>query len=397
MEQQLNFNHIMTNKSALLLSVFILTTSFFTSAHTVEDHGILPLDENRRQKERTILQIPDIKGYQTLKCDLHMHTVFSDGLVWPTIRVQEAWQEGLDVIAITDHLEYQKHKNHIPVNHNAAYETAKSAAALANIILVRGSEITRNTPPGHFNAIFVEDSATMYRPKKAGNFDSDRQAIQAAEDQDAFIFWNHPGWKVTSIEGSYEWIPFIDEIRKKGMLDGIEVINGFKFHRKAMDWAIEHNLTVLATSDIHNLIAHDYDMEKGVTRSMSLVFAKERTAESVREALEAGRTVAWSTKMLAGKEKWLNALFDASVSVGSVYKKDGKGVSHAEISNNSDLTFELELVDKEANGWPSSILLNPQTTRILTTGKNAPAKAKYSVKNAFVGGYENLVVEVEIQ
>ncbi|MEX0321002.1 MAG: Sb-PDE family phosphodiesterase [Puniceicoccaceae bacterium] len=384
----------MTYKSALLFSASILFTPLITSAHTVEDHGILPLDENRRQKERTILQVPDIKGYKTLKCDLHMHTVFSDGLVWPTIRVQEAWQEGLDVIAITDHLEYQRFKDHIPVNHNAAYETAKSSAALTNIILIRGSEITRNTPPGHFNAIFVDDSSTLPRPKVTGNFDSDRQAIQAAEDQDAFIFWNHPGWKVTSIEGSYEWIPFVDEIRKKGMLDGIEVINGFKFHRKAMDWAIEHDLTILGTSDIHNLIAHDYDMEKGVTRSMSLVFAKERTAESVRQALEEGRTVAWSTKMLAGKEKWLTALFHASVSVGNAYKKDGKGASYSEISNNSDLTFELELVDKKAKGWPSTILLNPQTTRVLTTNKDAPTTAKYTVKNAFVGGYENLVVEI---
>lgn len=29
------------------------------------------------------IDIPDLKGYQTLKCDFHIHTVFSDGLVWP--------------------------------------------------------------------------------------------------------------------------------------------------------------------------------------------------------------------------------------------------------------------------------------------------------------------------
>ncbi len=387
----------MNYKSALLLSVGILIAPLCINAHNEVDDGKLPLDENRRERERTILQVPDINGFKTLKCDLHMHTIFSDGLVWPTIRVQEAWQEGLDVIAITDHLEYQKHKDHIPVNHNAPYETAKASAAMANIVLVRGSEITRNTPPGHFNAIFVKDSSVMQRPKESGNFDLDRQAIQAAEDQDAFIFWNHPGWKASSIEGSYDWIPFVEEIHKKGMLDGIEVINGFHFHRKSMDWAIEHNLTVLGTSDIHNLIAHDYDMKKGVTRSMSLVFAKERTAESVREALEAGRSVAWSTKLLAGREKWVKALYNASVSVGSVYKKDAKGTSYAEISNNSDLSFELELADKKAKGWPASIRLNPQTTRVLTIKKGAPSTAKYSVKNVFVGGYENLVVEVEIE
>ena len=45
--------------------------------------------------------IPDIEGYKTLKCDFHMHTIFSDGNVWPTTRVKEAVWEGMDAIAIT--------------------------------------------------------------------------------------------------------------------------------------------------------------------------------------------------------------------------------------------------------------------------------------------------------
>ena len=40
---------------------------------------------------RNEIQIPDILGFKTLKCDFHMHTVFSDGLVWPTVRVGEAY------------------------------------------------------------------------------------------------------------------------------------------------------------------------------------------------------------------------------------------------------------------------------------------------------------------
>ncbi len=46
------------------------------------------------------INIPDVLGYKTLKCDLHTHTVFSDGLVWPTVRVDEAWREGLDAISM---------------------------------------------------------------------------------------------------------------------------------------------------------------------------------------------------------------------------------------------------------------------------------------------------------
>ncbi len=62
---------------------------------------------------RREVKIPDISGYRTLKCDLHTHTVFSDGQVWPTVRVEEAWREGLDAIAITDHIEHKPHKQDV--------------------------------------------------------------------------------------------------------------------------------------------------------------------------------------------------------------------------------------------------------------------------------------------
>ena len=85
---------------------------------------------------RRELRIPDIMGYKTLKCDFHMHTVFSDGLVWPTVRVDEAWQEGLDAIAITDHIEYQPHQKDIPTNHNRSYEIALPRAKEKGILLI---------------------------------------------------------------------------------------------------------------------------------------------------------------------------------------------------------------------------------------------------------------------
>jgi hypothetical protein len=58
--------------------------------------------------QRKTVNLPDLPGYVTLKCDFHMHSVFSDGNVWPIVRVDEALRDGLDVIAITDHIEYPK-------------------------------------------------------------------------------------------------------------------------------------------------------------------------------------------------------------------------------------------------------------------------------------------------
>ena len=40
---------------------------------------------------------PDIDNHLTLVSDFHSHTAFSDGDVWPTIRVEEADKDQLDI------------------------------------------------------------------------------------------------------------------------------------------------------------------------------------------------------------------------------------------------------------------------------------------------------------
>ncbi len=96
------------------------------------------------------IDFPDLEGYQTIACDMHMHTVFSDGQVWPPVRVVEAWRQGLDAISITDHIEYQPHKDDVATNHNRPYDLALETAKTRGVLLVKGAEITRDTPPGHF-------------------------------------------------------------------------------------------------------------------------------------------------------------------------------------------------------------------------------------------------------
>lgn len=379
-----------------LLLMFLIGGITLVNAQT--DDGIMRMDEFRNPKKRQMIQIPGFGGFQTLKCDFHMHTVFSDGLVWPSIRVQEAWQEGLDVMAITDHVEYTPHANDVTVNHNRPYELAADLAAENNLVFIKGTEITRNTPPGHFNALFIGD-ASGYISDRSG--ENDRNAVQKAVEQNAFIFWNHPGWKVNSIDGSYEWIDFVDQLNTKKMLNGIEVFNGFGFHKKALDWCVDHNLTVMGTSDIHNLIAHDYQPGNNVHRSMTLVFAKERKAASVREALEAGRTVAWSSKYIAGKEEHVKNLFNACVEMGSPFyskkEKNSNGAetitNYYEIRNNSDLYFELELKSGEGTG---KVTLFPRTSQVIT----APAGQKslaYEVVTAFIRSDKHLVVEMPLK
>lgn len=301
---------------SILLALFgLLNVETFAQASS--DNGIMRLDEFRYPKKREIISIPDVNGLTVLKCDFHMHTVFTDGHVWPNVRVQEAWKEGLDAIAFTEHVEYTPHSADVKVSNLRPHELAKNLALENNLILIKGTEVTRNTPPGHFNALFIEDDQNLVADRSS---DLDEKAIQAVVDQGAFIFWNHPGWKATQIKGSYEWLPFVEKMYQDKNLHGIEVVNGFGFHKKALDWALDRNLTIVGNTDIHNLIAHDYDIEReGVHRTMTLVMAKDRSAKSIREALEQGSTVAWSSNYLFGKEENVRNLFNACVTLGKVY------------------------------------------------------------------------------
>ncbi len=102
---------------------------------------------------RNELRLPDIAGYETLTGDFHIHTVFSDGKVWPDVRVNEAWRDGLDVIAVTDHLEYRPHGKKIEGDLNEPYRIAAKRGEQLGILVIPGCEITRQKPVGHINAL----------------------------------------------------------------------------------------------------------------------------------------------------------------------------------------------------------------------------------------------------
>lgn len=286
---------------------------------------------------RTKVNFPDIAGYKTLICDFHLHTVFSDGLVWPTIRADEAWREGLDVIAITDHIEYQPHKDDIPSNFNRASELALGRGNQLDILVIPGSEITRDMPPGHLNAIFIRDADKL-------NTETWREGIDAAAAQEAFIFWNHPGWRGQQSDGIAKWYEEHSEILDNGKLHGIEVVNEKEYYPEAHQWCLDKDLTMLSNSDIHNPIQMDYDFPAGEHRPLTLVFAKEHSLAAIKEALFARRTVVYSSNFLYGKKEFLEPLFYNSIFVKNptfVLKEDQS--QFIQITNYSDVDYHLKI------------------------------------------------------
>jgi hypothetical protein len=357
--------------------------------------GIIRLEEIEKPKQRKLLNIPSVNGYQALKCDFHMHTVFTDGHVWPNVRVQEAWQEGLDAFAFTEHVEYAPHKVDVTEDVSRSYELAKDLAKDNKLTLIKGVEITRDTPPGHFNALFIGDTSGYVADRSQAR---DKEAIEKAVAQNAFIFWNHPGWKAREIKGSYEWTPFVDELFRENKLHGIEVANGHGIHVKAIDWALDRNLTIIGNSDIHNLVAHEYDLDRyDGHRTMTLVFAKNSSPDAIREALQAGRTVAWAGKYLIGKEDHVRGLFEASVSLKPSHSsrpdRSGKVQKLYELVNDSDLCFDLVL--KKGKG--TRVLKLQPSSSLLVSAPEGAGELVYEVTNTLIRSDKHLNVSFRLK
>ena len=279
---------------------------------------------------------PDVADFQTLKCDFHIHTVFSDGNVWPTIRVEEALKDGLDAIAMTEHLEYQPHGDDIPhPDRNRSFEIAKQFATAFDLIVINGVEITRSMPPGHNNAIFVKDANKIL-------VDDPMAAFEEANNQGAFVFWNHANWVAQRPDGIARLEDMHRELIAKKWLHGIEVINDVTYTDEGLNIALENDLVIIGTSDIHGLIDWQFDVPKGGHRPITLVFAKERTEESIAEAVKAGRTVGWMNNILVGRPEWLNPLMESCLQVTKSDYLGTSSIAEITIENVSDATFLLE-------------------------------------------------------
>lgn len=339
---------------------------------------IILLQPNLFPKDRDLLNIGEIPGYQIVKGDFHMHTVFSDGNVWPSFRVEEAWYNGLDAISITDHIEYQPHEEDIPTNHNRPYEIALSIADALGITLIRGSEITRPMPPGHLNAIFLKDADLL-------DVEDWQDAIKAAYDQGAFIFWNHPGWTGQQPDGIAKWYDEHSMLYEKGWLHGMEIVNEDEYYPKVHQWCIEKNVTILGNSDIHGAIDLFYDSPEKSHRPMTWILAKENSKESIKEALFDHRTIVYWRDNLFGHQEYLASIFKSCVHLPlmDLLLKENT-TSSLEVENRSDLTFTIIFDDNNPKELkiPTSVTLLPGKTKriVIRRDKEVKLAPSYTIK-----------------
>ena len=270
-----------------------------------------------------------------MKCDFHTHTIFSDGEIKPENRVWEAAVRGLDVIAITDHIEYRPN-GYIKADHNASYKLAKTVEKSANVIVIPGAEITRSKPLGHLNALFVKDANAL-------DVDDPLVAIDNALKQGAFIMWNHPGWP----NDSSTIYPVHKELIKKKKIHGVEIVNGFEYYPKSFNFCHDYKLAYMGNTDIHGVYKLTYRTDKQVG-PMTIVFAENRTEEGVKEALFARRTVVKFADMLVGSEENLLRMVKACLH-GAEISEQGAHTFTVKFENKSTLKFDMLIGNKRVS------------------------------------------------
>ena len=307
---------------------------------------------------RTEIYFPQVNGYNIYKADLHTHTFYSDGHVSPEFRVIEAWNDGLDVLAVTEHIEYRSLERDmiefmkgyvkedakainwsivstpaddrgIQTDLDMSVRLAQKEAEKYGLTIIPGAEISRAPETtGHFNVLFTTDNDAIYHPDPL-------ESMKNAKAQGALIIHNHPGWKRPSLD----MIDFEKKIYPMGILDGIEVMNQLDFYPRAIERAKEYGLYMTSNTDMHTS-TYEYYRLNGALRNMTMIFAKDKSLESLKEAMKARRTLAYSFGTIAGEEQLLVDFFKASMSYEPI-SVDAKGVRTYELRNNTSLPYKL--------------------------------------------------------
>lgn len=336
----------------ILFTIVALLSSWIADAqYTFQDSNnqdVLRITRRANNDSRSEIVIPQVNGYNVYKADLHSHTIFSDGKVTPEWRVEEAWQDGLDIVAITDHIENRPYVTRLPkylngvevqvqnekeisVDLNASVRLAQDQARKLNMLLIPGAEISRPYKTvGHLNALFTTDNNAIPA-------EDPLQALRNAKAQGALVQFNHPGTGRTSLDLT----EFEINAYKEGLIDGIEIFNNNGFYPKAIDRALEKGLYMSGNSDVHTTTDIAYS-DATLSRNITLILAKEKTMEAVKDALVNRRTIAYGFDQIAGEESLIKDLFNACVTAEFV-RLDSKGNTIFNLTNMSSLVFAASI------------------------------------------------------
>ena len=351
--------------------------------------------------------IPQVDGLNCYTADLHAHTFYSDGELSPAERVKEAWCDGLDILAMTDHIETRRQERNMlkflkgyspekkgfdPINTrvsrgkhadergivsdlNFSTELAREAAkSYPELTIIKGAEISREPVHiGHYCALFTTDNNAIYSR-------DDAEAIRNARAQGALITHNHPGWERTSCDMT----EFHKKVYAEGLIDGVEITNGSSFYPEIVLRCVEKKLYMVSATDIHAATSNVFG-QQNFYRDMTLIFAKDKSEKSLKKALLSQKTLGYCGGNIIGEESLLAKFFQASVKADYVGTTKKGGVK---VNLTNSTSFDYYLV---YNGVKIDL---PAFRTIPVTIKGE--KAIFTVENMIHMDYQHPTVELKL-
>ncbi len=373
----------------------------------------------KRSPERTEIILPQVNGYNIYKGDFHTHTMYSDARVSPKGRVMEAWSDGLDILAITDHYEareneknllkvlakysedgkpkkalsaapYSKPKDGsdpgIMADFNAIHQEAVSENRWAgyNLLLIKGCEFGRNTnDKGHFNALFVKDLNSLYSYNLEESF-------RKVKEQGGIVIHNHPSYKRP--KGSTDKSEWDEMVYSEGLIRGVEVANGYNFYPRMVRRCIEEKLAMFGNTDEHRFTSYRFG-SRDVFRTMTFVFAKECTEEAIKEAILDCRTLVYSGGCVIGEEQLLNDFLNESIICHLVKEDKKKGSHYYTLTNTTSITYHLRR-------GGTTYQLEPFKTITISYSKNKETgkigSPKFRVENMWIIDYKHPTIDIKV-
>ena len=390
--------------------IFLLLASlciFNVNAQKKIPHTYRPLGVKPTQRTEIIL--PEVNGFKCYKGDFHIHTSYSDGRVNPKGRVLEAWYDGLDVIAITDHyegtsglkgalkvaaplspdgkpLEYKSARDagHATADFNAIHKEAEWQLKRSGfpMLLIKGCEMAREPKEyGHFNCLFLKDINSVYDPDIA-------EAFKKVKKQGGIVIHNHPSYRRGTTDKSESHKKLYDA----GLIDGVEVANGVNFYPQMVRRCVDEKLTMFGNTDEHVLTAYRFG-SLNCYRTMTLIFAKNLTEKAIKDAILKHRTLAYVCGYIAGEEKLLGDFLNAAVDCKLMKVNEKKGERTFMYTNMSSITYRLRR-------GKTIYELEPFKSLIFTLGKNKKTgeylAPQFTVENMWHMDFKHPVIELEI-
>jgi hypothetical protein len=183
-------------------------------------------------------------------------------------------------------------------------------------------------------------------------------------------------------------------------------VNEYSFYPKAFQWALDKKLTILGNSDVHSPIHQTYDLAQGEHRPVTLVFAKKKSEQAIKEALLARRTAVYHNDLLIGEEQFLKPIFEQSIEIlNSSVSIKGTGRATVQIKNRSDLIFDLVAENNiDEFSVPEELKLCPDKTitfQLKGKSKTMSGKKKFAipfaVKNLLIAPEKGLPIVLTVE